>query len=105
MLPASESHSLYRPLTCLFCVPSFTFLLGPVLMFFGEAGIGLSVVAVLTSVWVAPMFTMMAVALAVIGHFTSIRHVGERRIWMLVVIAVTANLLVSAGGGAIRLLR
>ena len=55
--------------------------------------------------WVAPMFTLMAVALAVIGHFTAAAKVGERRLWTLVVLAITANLLLSAGGLAIRMLK
>jgi hypothetical protein len=95
---------LSRTLACGFCLPSFN-LLAPILTITGEAGVGWAVVAVLTSVWVGPMFTLMAVTLAVIAHFTSAIKVGERRLWTLVVLATTANLLLSAGGLAIRLLR
>jgi len=105
MSVAPHSHCLSRTLACGFCLPSFTFLLAPILTITGEAGIGWAVVAVLTSVWVAPVFTLMAVALAVIAHFTSALKVGERRLWTLVVLAITANLLLSAGGLAMRLLR
>lgn len=101
----AHSHSLPRTLACGFCLPSFTFLLAPILTVTGEAGIGWAVMAVLTSVWVAPMFTVLAVALAVIAHFTSSSKVGERRLWTLVVLTITANLLLSAGGLAIRLLK
>jgi len=100
-----HSHSLSRTLACGCCVPSFTFLLAPILTITGEAGVGWALMAVLTSVWVAPMFTLMAVALAVIGQFTSAAKVGERRLWTLVVLAITANLLLSAGGLAIRMLK
>ena len=105
MLPATHAQPLYRQLASWFCLPSFTFLLGPVLAIVGEAGVGWSIVAVLTSVWVAPMFTLLAMAVALVGHYSAARHIGERRMWTLIVLAITANLLLSAGGLACRILR
>lgn len=104
MLTPSEAHPLYRPLACWFCLPSFVFLLAPVLKIAGERGAGLSLLAVLTSVWVAPLFTLGALALAMFGRQTSTQLAGDRRMWALIALAIAANLLLSAGGLATHLL-
>jgi hypothetical protein len=117
MLTPSEAHpqglpgpreagaaAFYRPLACWFCLPSFVFLLAPLLKTAGETGAGLSLLAVLTSVWIAPLFTLGALALAMFGHETTIQRAGDRRMWGLITLAIAANLLLSAGGLATRLL-
>ncbi len=103
MHTAAQAPPGYRSLACLFCLPSFLFLLAPV-GWLGDAGMGWAILAVLTSVWVAPMFTLLALAIAMIGHSRSEQHSGERRMWTLVVLAIAANLAVSVGGVAARIL-
>ncbi len=105
MSQSSQASPLYQPLACWFCVPSFIFVLAPVLAIIGEAGMGWAILAVLASVWVAPMFTVLAVATAMIGHYTAGQRIGERRMWALIVLAIAANLLLSAGGFAARVLQ
>ncbi len=100
-----EATPLYRPLACWFCIPSFIFLLAPILAVSGEAGIGWAILAVLTSVWVAPMFTLLAVATAMIGHYSAGTRISERKMWLVIVLAIAANVLLSAGGFASRILR
>jgi hypothetical protein len=104
MAASSEAHPVYRPLACWLCLPSFVFLLAPVLGRSGDSGAAVALLAVLISVSVAPIFTLGALALAFTTHFTSAEHAGERRMWTLVALAIAANLLLAAGGLGVRLL-
>jgi hypothetical protein len=101
----SGTRPLYRPLACWFCLPAFAFLLAPLLRPLGDAGAALAMLAVLMSASVAPMFTLFALAIALHGHFAYRQAAHERLMWILLALAVTANLLVVFTGGGSRLLR
>src|SRR5512146_774109 len=101
----SQARPLYRPLACWFCLPAFVFVLAPLLRQLGDTGNALAIVAVLTSASVGPVFTLFAVAVALVGHFTHPGPVPERLMWTVMGMAVAANLVVIFTGGGSRLLR
>ncbi len=105
MSSSRAEHRLYDRLACWLCLPSFVFLLAPVLRSSGESGDGLALVVVLLSLWVAPMFTVAALGIGLFGHYVSAPRVRETRMWILIALAVTANLLVTTAGVGVRLLR
>lgn len=105
MCAESEARPLYRPLACWFCLPAFVFVLAPLLRRLGDTGSALAIVAVLTSASAGPVFTVFAIGIALVGHFTHHGRVHERLMWTLLGLAIAANLVVIFTGGGSRLLR